>query len=171
MNIIDLVIIFPAFFATCSLLYWTIRLGIGPLPTSGKVSQTLYQHLPDEVHGQIIELGCGWGHLIKKLKQKYPDRTVIGYERSPIPCWVTSRFYRTPVRRADFFDADLSEAGLLVCYLYPQAMQRIREELLPKVPSGCIIITHTFALQGLKPETISRSDDLYGTPVYCYLKP
>lgn len=171
MNIIDFIIVLAAFLAASSLLYWTIKLGIGPVPTSRKVSKTLYKNLPEQVNGQIIELGCGWGNLVRALKKKYPDKTVIGYERSPIPRWVTSWSWRIPVRGEDFFYADLSEAGLLVCYLYPGAMKRIEQELLPRLPAGCIIITHTFALPGLKPDKIYRSTDIYRTPIYLYQKP
>lgn len=171
MDIIDYIIIFIAFLAASSLIYWTIKLGIGPVPTSRKVSKTLYANLPDNINGQIIELGCGWGSLIKILKKKYPDKTVIGYERSLIPRWIASWFHRMPVHGIDFFNADLSEAGLVVCYLYPEAMKRIAKELLPRLPPDCIVVTHTFALPGFEPEKISRSTDMYGTPVYLYRKP
>ena len=171
MEVIGFIIIFTSLLAALSLLYWTIKLGIGPVATSRKVSKTLYKNLPEDISGQIIELGCGWGSLLRILKRKYPDKTIIGYERSPVPRWVASWFSRIPVRGMDFFNADVSEAGLLVCYLYPQAMKRIALELLPKLPSGCLIITHTFALPGTKPEYIWKSQDLYGTPVYLYRKP
>lgn len=168
MKPIDLIIVLSVILTAFSLIFWTIKLGIGPVPTSRKVSDTLYQHLPGQVNGKIAELGCGWGNLIRVLKKKYPENTIIGYERSPIPRWVSRCLYSVPVYGIDFFQADLSEASLVVCYLYPKAMERMAKELLPQLPAGCLIITHTFALPGLEPEQIFRAPDIYQTPVYIY---
>ena len=153
-----------------SILFWTVRLGIGPTPTSYKVRTTVSDILPDAVCGDIVELGCGWGHLVPMLRTQYPQATIQGWERSPLPALFTRWVRKIEVKKQDFFTADLSNAGLIVCYLYPGAMTRIAEEMLPQLPPGCWIVTHTFSLPGIEPVKILRAKDLYQTPVYLYQK-
>ncbi len=153
-----------------SILFWTVRLGIGPTPTSYKVRNTISDILPDTVCGEIIELGCGWGHLIPILQAQYPQGTIQGWERSPLPALFTRWVRKVEVKKRDFFTADLSNAGLIVCYLYPGAMTRIAQEILPQLPPGCWIVTHTFSLPGSEPVKILKANDLYQTPVYLYQK-
>ena len=154
-----------------SILFWSIRLGIGPTPTSPKVRATFSDILPDSVCGDIVELGCGWGHLIPILQAQYPQARIQGWERSPLPALFTRWVRKVEVEKRDFFTADLSNAGLIVCYLYPGAMTRIAQEVIPQLPPGCWIVTHTFSLPGSEPVKILKADDLYQTPVYLYQTP
>ena len=154
-----------------SLIYWTIKLGIGPTPTSSKVQATLQEMLPESVSGDVVELGSGWGQLLKVLVKRYPKNKVIGYERSPIPFYYSKCFFKkASIRKQNFFREGFSDTGLLVCYLYPKAMHRVEQEIVPLLPEGSWIVTHTFALPGLTPVRVGRSNDLYRTPVYLYQK-
>ncbi|USE39321.1 hypothetical protein [Endozoicomonas sp. SCSIO W0465] len=166
--IITTISLIAAGLITGSILFWTLRLGIGPTPTSRRVRTAIRDVLPDDVPGDIVELGCGWGHLIPTLREKYPDGKIKVWERSPIPALFTQTCYGIDVKRADFFQADLGNAGLIVCYLYPGAMERVEQELLPQLPTGCWLITHTFSLSGRKPVQAIKADDLYKTPIYLY---
>ena len=153
-----------------SILFWTVRLGIGPTPTSYKVRVTVSDILPDAVYGDIVELGCGWGHLVPILQAQYPQATIQGWERSPLPALFTRWVRKIEVKTQDFFTADLSNAGLIVCYLYPGAMTRIAQDIVPQLPPGCWIVTHTFSLPGSEPVKSLKANDLYQTPVYLYQK-
>lgn len=156
--------------ATGSILFWSIRLGIGPTPTSRRVSQVLKKALPGRINGDIVELGCGWGTLLPILKQQYPRNRIIAFERSPVPALWATLTTGIPITRNDFFTADLGHPGLIVCYLYPGAMKRLEEEVIPGLPEGCWILTHTFRLPGWQPVKTLYGDDLYKTPVYLYQK-
>ncbi len=115
-----------------------------------------------------MELGAGWGHLIPTLREKYPDKKIEVWERSPIPAIYTQFVYGIEVKRKDFFEADFSNAKLIVCYLFPDAMKRIETEIMPELPKGCWVVTHTFSLSGSKPVQVIKARDLYKTPVYLY---
>lgn len=118
--------------------------------------------------GRVMELGCGWGHLIPTLREKYPDKKIEAWERSPIPAIYTQVMYGIEVKRKDFFAADFSNTELVVCYLFPGAMRRFETEIIPELPKGCWVVTHTFSLSGRKPVQVIKADDLYKTPVYLY---
>ena len=118
----------PLTFIFISLIYWTLALGIGPTPSSARVINAISKCLPETIDGDVIELGCGWGHLLPSLKNRYPENPLIGYERSPVPCHYSRwRLRQMSIRNEDLFQADVSKAGLLVCYLYPGAMDRIAQ--------------------------------------------
>ncbi|WP_419834822.1 hypothetical protein [Endozoicomonas atrinae] len=124
--------------------------------------------LPSNLSGNVMELGCGWGHLIPMLREKYPDNKIEFWERSPIPATFTRVVYGIDVKRKDFFDANFSNAELIICYLFPGAMKRIETDIIPQLPKGCWVLTHTFSLSGRKPVQVIKADDLYKTPVYLY---
>ena len=158
-----------------SILFWTLRLGIGPTPSSAKVKRALLQHLPSpsQVHGNIIELGSGWGGLLTLLQQHYPQHTLIGIERSPLPAlWSRLMHPSVQIQRRDFLTtvtkAEWQSAGLVLCYLYPRAMQQLEQQVLPYLPKGCFVATHTFRLPSHQPIAVFTVDDLYRTPVYVY---
>lgn len=154
-----------------SMIYSALRLGIGPVPTSPKVKMALIPLLPPLKSGIIYELGAGFGNLAFTLKDHYPDCQVIAVEASPIPyLWMKIRNWFKPrliIIRKDFFQMNLSDANLIVCYLYPGAMGRLKEKLSQECPHAAIL-THTFALPHRKADITVRANDLYNTPIYLY---
>lgn len=157
-----------------SIVYWSIRNGIAPMPTSFKAKQALIQALPPTVSGNIYELGAGWGSLLLPLAQRYPYSEVTGFETSPLPFFVTRcRLYvkgltHAKVLRRDFFKADLSDAGLIVCYLYPGAMHRLKSKFEAELKKGTWIISNTFAIPGWQPLQVVEVNDLYRNKIYLY---
>ena len=88
-----------------------------------------------------------------------------------MPALFSRWVYGVDVKREDFFGVNPGNAGLVVCYLFPGAMKRINEEIIPQLPPGCWILTHTFSLPERVPIKILRARDLYRTPVYLYQTP
>ncbi|WP_263079311.1 hypothetical protein [Endozoicomonas sp. Mp262] len=161
---------------TISLIYWSLRLGITPTPTSPKVKQSLKSILPTPVHGEIHELGCGWGTLLPLLLKTYPNNNILAYERSFLPRSIAKligHFYYPSIKitKQDFFQADLSKAGLIVCYLYPKAMEKLASHFKNTLPDDCWVISHTFRIPGWHPVKTLKANDLYKTPLYLYRTP
>lgn len=168
--------------AGLSLVVYTLVTGISPMPTGPKVAPILKQTLAalypesEQPPRLACELGCGWGGLLLALTALLPETRWLAWERSPLPYGITRlrlaarRRHGATVtcRRADFFEADLSEADLIVCYLYPGAMSRLAEKLAREAKATCWIVSHTFRLPGRKPDREIRCNDLYRTPIYCY---
>lgn len=156
-----------------SIVIWTIRNGISPMPTSAKVKRALLEALPSKVEGDIYELGSGWGTLALSLAQKYPEGQVIGFETSPIPYWVSRLIAKPHVQylRKDLFQANLSKAKMVVCYLYPACMTRLKTKLEHELAQDCLVVSHTFSIPGWKAHKIVEVDDLYKTKIYFYQLP
>ncbi len=160
-----------------SIVFHTLRTGISPMPTSGKVRRQLLSLLPADLEGTVLELGSGWGTLAFALADRCPRARVVAFELSPLP-YAFSRLRQRLAPRAnlqllreDFFRAPFSGASVVVCYLFPGAMTRLAPKLSGELPPGTRILSHTFALRGWKPLRTLVVDDLYRTPIYLYEVP
>lgn len=158
-----------------SVIVSTLRLGIGPLPTSGAVREAVLELCPPAVEGTVYELGAGWGGLARALARRCPEAQVVAVEASWVPwafCALVQRL--APVKnlrlvRASFFELPLGEAELLVCYLFTGAMTELAARV--RFKPGALLISAVFALPGRQPEVTVRADDLYRSPVYRYRAP
>lgn len=163
------------FILLLSVVWTTYQYGIGPTPTSFKVKSAWLKILPEIGPGIIYELGAGWGTLAFPLADRYPSNSVIAIEISPLPyAWMKLQQFFSPRKNltiiyGDFFKINLLEAELIVCYLFPHAMQKLAHKL-EKEGSQALVITHTFALPHLNPDRIVYANDLYHTPIYIYEK-
>lgn len=156
------------------IVLYSLKYGITPTPTSSKVKKELLAILPELKEGEIAELGSGWGTLAFALARKYPACQVEALEISPVPyfcSWLISKWTAFPnleLTRRDFFDVKLNRAALVVCYLYPGAMEKLKEKFEKELEPGTYVATHTFAVPGWKPLLTAHASDLYHTPVYLY---
>jgi predicted RNA methylase len=159
-----------------SLIWWTFKNGISPMPTSSKVKKCLFSVLPESLGGKIYELGSGWGTLLFPLAKRYPKSAVVGFETSPFPFWLSfirlkfSNSRNIELKKQDFFTADLRDAALIVCYLYPGAMSQLRKKFEQELQQGVFVVTHTFAVPGWVPEKVVDTADLYHSKIYIYKK-
>ena len=160
-----------------SIVFYTLRTGISPMPTSGKVRRELLSLLPETLEGTLLELGSGWGTLAFALADHCPRARVVAFELSPLPYAFSRLRQRLAPRpnlqlvREDFLRASFSGASAVVCYLYPGAMRRLAPTLSVELAPGTRILSHTFALRGWKPLRTLVVDDLYRTPIYLYEVP
>ncbi len=155
-------------------LLYSYLYGITPTPTSIKVKNLLLQMLPKITNKEIAELGSGWGTLAFTLASRFPSCQVRAYEISPIPYLVSKLFAKwfsftnLFIKRQDFFQVSLGSVSLVVCYLYPGAMQRLKIKFENELNPDAYVISHTFAIPGWIPVRSERADDLYRTPIYLY---
>ncbi len=162
------------FLLICLIVIWTIKNGISPMPTSPKARQQLLKLLPEKLEGTIYELGSGWGGLALTLARRYPDSNVIGYENSPIvygtsKCFlICSSCPNLELKYADFYGKELQDAALIVCYLFPKAMERLSVKFKHELKPGTLIASNTFALPNWQPEKVLEIDDFFHTKIYLY---
>lgn len=144
------------------------------MPSSKKAKDALFALLPSVIDGDIFELGAGWGTLALPLARQFPTQRIIAYELSWIPfviTWIRARGARLSnlsVSRSDFYTVPCHSAGLIVCYLYPEAMRMLKPKFEKELRPGTWIASNTFAIPGWKPHKILEINDLYKTKVYLY---
>lgn len=157
-----------------SIFFTSLINGISPMPTSPKVKNRLLEVVPINPPKRIVELGAGWGNLAFSLAKRYPQSTVIAIENSFIPYLVMlARKILFPtinliIMRKNFYKENLSSYDLIVCYLYPGAMDRLGKKFKKELTPGTSIYTHTFSLLHFEPLEKWRVQDLYKTIIYHY---
>lgn len=175
LNLLAAVIFIAASMAVIlSVVYWTLRNGISPMPTSGHARRGVLLLAKECKNEKIYELGSGWGTLLLPLAKEHPGSIIIGYETSPIPyfiSWVRIKaagLTNVRIIRKNFFEGDLSDAALVVCYLYPGAMERLKIKFEKELKKGASVISNTFAVPGWIPSETFKVQDFYHTIVYLY---
>ncbi|HUG22344.1 class I SAM-dependent methyltransferase [Piscinibacter sp.] len=160
--------------AAGSIVWFTFKTGISPMPSSVKAGRTMLAASADAPDGPIVDLGSGWGTLAIVFARKHPARQVIGYEVSWFPWLVSSllqrllRLHNLSFRREDFRRAELSNAAVLLCYLFPRGMQDLARKLARDRCGPVTVISNTFALPSFAPDEVIQLDDVYRTRIYVY---
>jgi hypothetical protein len=159
------------------LLVYSFIAGVAPVPTTPKVTAKILSVLPPDLEGNIFELGSGWGTLAFALARRFPACKVIAYEISPIP-WFISKLrlalYPQPnlvIRRGDFHTTSLDQAAVIVCYLFYGCMKKLGPKLQRELPSGALVVSHTWPVPGWQPRAVHKPGDWHASSVYEYVAP
>jgi hypothetical protein len=160
--------------ATISIFICTLRNGISPMPTSARVREKFLENIPLETSGLVYELGSAWGTLAFPIARAFPLCHIQAFENSYFPyLFSLLRKKMFPMNNLDFsykdfFSISLSDANLIICYLYPGAMEKLQVKMETELKQGCVVLSHTFAIPTWKPQRVYEVDDLYGTKIYLY---
>ena len=166
-----------AFLAAASIVWFSLRTGIAPVPSSGRARRTMLAAVQGAPAGPLLDLGSGWGTLAIAAARRFPEREVIGYELSWVP-WAVSWLLKhalaldnLTLRREDFLRADVSKASVLLCYLFHRGMQRLADKLA-REGAPAVLVSHTFALPpSWQPDEVIALNDLYRSRIYVYRRP
>jgi len=157
-----------------AVVIWSLWNGITPMPSSKKAKNAILSCIPKEKAGKIYELGSGWGTLIIPLAKHNPQSQVIGFETSPIPYFASlvrakiSGVKNLCIQRKDFHRVSLEDATCIVCYLFPNAMNQLKEKMERELKEGVAVISNTFAVPGWTPRQTIEIKDFYQSKVYFY---
>ena len=176
LSVVQVVVLLLFLLILLSIVYYSIRCGISPMPSSGKATRIIAQLIANaHSSSEIIEAGAGFGFLAGALANKFPHVHITAYELSPVPfivariCAFVFRCRNLTICRRDFFKENFSSANVVVCYLYPGAMLQMKEKLIAELPADSLVISNTFAVPGWNAREIVEVNDLYRTKIYSYL--
>lgn len=157
-----------------SIVWYSVRTGISPMPSSANVRKIIMDEVGNAAEGTVVDAGSGWGTLVIHFAARYPERKVTGYELSPIP-WLVSlvrkkifRLDNLRIYRRDFLKADLRNAGIIVCYLYPGGMDKLEKKLKEEQAGIHTVISSTFAFPSCTFDKVIHANDMHRSPVYVY---
>lgn len=100
---------------------------------------------------RVVDLGAGDGRLVFAAAKAGAKAT--GYEIS-WPVYLASRatqfFGRHGGRlvRRNIFDVSLKHTGVVLCYLLPETMQKLKAKLEQELPIHARVISHAFPVPG-----------------------
>ena len=155
-----------------SIVVYSALTGISPMPTLPTAKKAIIKNIPDNFCGTIVDVGAGWGTLTASMAKRFPNSTVVGYELSPLPFLVAKArmlcHRNGTVYRKNFFKVSLHDADIVVCYLFPQAMGRLKDKFEKELKPGATIISNTFAVPGWQAEEVYDVGGVMPSKVYIY---
>ena len=156
-----------------SLLYSLIT-GISPVSSTFKSRRKIILTVEPEQEGFIYELGAGWGALAFPLARRCPGATIVAYELSPFP-WLFLKLRallfgprNLKIVRRNFLKDDLSNASLVVCYLFPGAMTKLSSKLVMELKPDAAVISNTFEIPAWTPCAIQNLEDVMCPQIFHY---
>ena len=120
----------------------------------------------------LLDLGCGDGRILRNSRKRYGVRT-LGFEINPL-AYLKARIASlgtrgVEIRLQNFWRADVSDADIVFCYLFPDVMKALSTKLKRELKPGTVIVSCNFALPDLTPEQVLRpGNSLHNDPIYIY---
>jgi SAM-dependent methyltransferase len=128
--------------------------------------------VPMQADQMLVDLGCGDGRVLREARKRYGIQT-IGYEINPL-AYLKARLFsigrsKIKIKRQNFWEADLSGADVVFCYLYPDVMKKLAAKLKSGLKPGAIVVSSNFPLPEHIPNKILRpQSSLHNDPMYVY---
>ena len=120
----------------------------------------------------LVDLGCGDGRVLHEAQKRYGIRGV-GYELNPL-AYIraklrTLRCRGIDIRFQDFWKADLSEADVVFCYLFPDVLKPLAQKIGAEVKPGAVVVSANFSIPTLIPnQVLHPGKSLHNDPIYIY---
>ncbi len=103
---------------------------------------------------KVYDLGSGNGKLLRLAQAK--GARAVGFEINPLLVMLSNlRGART--RWKNFWNADISDADVVLVYLLPTHMERLKRKLKKEVKKGTLVVSNSFIFPGWK---ILRQDSV-----------
>ncbi len=132
---------------------------IGFVPTPMRVVHRMLQLAEIEPGQTVYDLGCGDGRILITAVRKYGARGIgidIDPERIEKARVRARRFLdHITFRSENVFTTDLRRAAVVTIYLLPALNRKLMPQLV-KLRPGARVVTHAFALPGVKPDKVAR---------------
>lgn len=144
-------------------------------PSAAVRVKTFLDGVPMKPGDLLVDIGCGDGRVLRGATRRYGVRA-LGFEVNPL-AYLLARL-RTlgakgvEIRYSNFWKADLREADVVFCYLFPDVMKRVAGKLEAELRPGTRVCSCNFPLPDWQPLKVLRPDSsLHGDPIYIYRLP
>ncbi len=140
-------------FLTVSSFIGFARTKVPQIPTAARDIKVLVEKGLLSKDDVLMDLGCNNGKVLF-MSEKLVGCKGVGYELALWGCiyaWVKVflKCSKVKVVWGNFFDADLSQATVVYCYLYPFLMPSVGEKIKNSCRPGTIVIVRDFPIKSL----------------------
>jgi hypothetical protein len=167
--------VYLAAFALLALFFWNAAGSRVPLYlTNATTESALSALLPDKPNARFIDLGHGFGATVLALAKVRPDMTFDGIESAPFPFLVSwiRRLILGPANArivyGDFWKRSLGDYDLVYAFLSPAPMSALYEKATAEMKPGSLLVSNSFAVEGLDPSETRVLEDGRRTRLYLY---
>jgi SAM-dependent methyltransferase len=100
----------------------------------------------------VVDLGAGDGRILFLAAREYGARA-LGVEISPLRyalIWFKTRLFglqgQVQVKLGNLYNADLSQAEVVMLYLMPGAVEKLRDKLERELKPGSRVVTNSYPI-------------------------
>lgn len=136
-------------------LYWTRLVGGPWVPSSMQIVNQMMEMAEVSPEDVVYDLGCGDGRMLISAAMRYHARAV-GIEIDPLRyLWcqflvtILGQRKRIQIIFGNFFNKDLSEADVVLCYLMPDALTKLETKFKQELRSGTRVVSNRFTFPTL----------------------
>jgi SAM-dependent methyltransferase len=134
--------------------------------------RTFLDHVPMKANELLVDIGCGDGRVLRDAVRRYGVRA-LGFEVNPLAYMLaqvrTVGMEGIEVRLHNFWTANIRDADVVFCYLFPDVMERLTRKLEGELRPGTRVVSCNFSLPGWRhSEVLYPKSNLYGDPIYLY---
>ena len=121
----------------------------------------------------VVDPGCGFGGLIKKMAKRFPEHKFIGIEWSKAASGIakirTSKLKNVKIVNKDLFDYNFARADIIVCFLMDSLMEKFGKKILHDNKKTQLIYSNSFKIPNLPLiKEIKTGKSLFFENVYIY---
>lgn len=120
--------------------------------TSGYIAKLQCKLAKINKNDIVYDLGCGDGTALITAAKEFGARGV-GVEIDPLRYWVAKIRFKIlglskdlTITRSNFFDVDVSEATVVIMYLIPKTLAKLKPKLLNELKPGTRVITFVYKI-------------------------
>lgn len=146
-------------FVLLVLVFWTsFRTRVPLYLSSREAGEELAELVPNATGVRVLDLGCGFGGLLRQLAGLRPSARLEGVEIAPLPAFVAwLRLRGTPrcrVRRGDLWGLDLTQYDVVYAFLSPPPMAALWDKVRSEMRPGTLFVSNSFAVPGVCPDHV-----------------
>ena len=121
----------------------------------------------------VLDLGSGLGGVVRALARAGIDAK--GVEYSPMLALLSNAWCRWlglgQVSRGDMWQAELSQVDMVYVFLSPVPMTRLWQKACAEMKSGSLLVSNSFAIEGVEPLEVWELSDRRQTQLFIYQIP
>jgi SAM-dependent methyltransferase len=143
-------------------LYWSTYRTQVPYYPSGPAGWHAVEAVLPSGSLRIVDIGCGFGGMVRHLAKQRPECMVEGVELAPLPCWVgkfinTASGSRGRILHGDYQRLDFADYDLVFAYLSPAAMSDLWAKARAEMRPGTLLLSYEFAIPGVESQITNSS--------------
>ncbi|NHJ48593.1 MAG: methyltransferase domain-containing protein [Asgard group archaeon] len=146
---------------------WTFIKGAPWAPTRKEKVHKMFSMANIKQNELVYDLGCGDGRVLVIAAKQYNARAV-GIEIDPIRyLWCKIRILvlglgkRVDVKFGDFFNTNLSDADIVICYLSQKTNEKLQSKLKEELQPNARIVSNLFTFSDLNLKSKDENLKIY----------
>lgn len=159
-------------FVLTLLVFWRTDKSRVPLYLSNKETAKAVATLLPEQACHFIDLGCGDGHLLRRLATARPDCHFTGIEHAPAT-WLLARLLNLGrsnvyIAYGDFWQQDLGQFDVVYAFLSPAPMPALANKAKAEMESDKLLISNSFPIPAQETGPAIEVGDRRQTRLFSY---